>query len=99
MSRSTIIPHSSHVMGDVDGERACTVCYAAPWMAISEDPCPIGDVRSAGIGLSRAWVTAEELAEVVRLRAEGIEWTEIGARMNRRPETLKRAARKARAAE
>ena len=39
MSRSTITPHASHRMGIVEGERCCKVCFAAPWMAISEQEC------------------------------------------------------------
>lgn len=45
MSRSTITPHASHVMGTVEGETCCTrihdgeMCAASPWMAMSERPC------------------------------------------------------------
>lgn len=45
MSRSTITPHPSHRMGDVEGETCCVVCYAAPWMAIVERECG-SDVRA-----------------------------------------------------
>ena len=45
MSRATIIPHASHVMGMVSGERCCRVCHAAPWMPISEREC--GDLARA----------------------------------------------------
>lgn len=38
-SRITITPHLSHVMGTVEGETCCTACFAAPWMAISEQEC------------------------------------------------------------
>lgn len=38
-SRSVITPHASHRWGTIEGERCCVVCYAAPWMAISERAC------------------------------------------------------------
>ena len=40
MSRSTITPHESHVMGTLGGERRCKRCWSAPTWAIIEEPCP-----------------------------------------------------------
>lgn len=68
MSRSTITPHTSHVMGTVEGESRCKRCWSAPDWAIIEEPCPSeGRAPDDGDGASRGnWFAPWSDADVTR---------------------------------
>ena len=85
-----LITHPSHIMGTVEGETCCIVCYAAPWMAIVETVCGLGSSASAG-----ASVPESTRAMVRRMYASGMPTREIAAQAGLSPTTVGKIARAA----
>lgn len=84
------ITHPSHIMGIVEDETCCIVCYADPWMAIVEDECGLGSSASAG-----ASVPEDTRSMVRHLYAAGMPTREIAARAGLSPTTVGKIARAA----
>ncbi len=90
MSRSTITPHPSHRMGEVDGEVCCVICYAAPWMPIAEEQCQVGDtsprerdaLRDGEPEMRRTKGHPEStLRKAIELHDEGLRWEDVAVRL------------------
>lgn len=97
-------PHPSHNMGLEDGEPCCLVCYAAPWMAVVEQPCDTSCVSSYELRAIRhgrpkrpaevvPQMTVEQVLEAKRWRDDERTWTWIALRMGRPVKSLQRAVR------
>lgn len=79
MSRSTITPHPSHIMGEVDGEVCCirkqdgVACHAAPWMPIIEQECgshsitPLRDTEARDAAIAAAYDRGDKVRDIAVL--------------------------------
>ncbi len=96
MSRAVIVPHPSHVMGNVSGERCCRVCHAAPWMPISERACgdlarakPDTEARDAAI--AEAYTSGTKVRDIASMQGVSVDTVKTVARARctpRRPPSM-----------
>lgn len=85
MSRATITPHPSHAMGNVDGERCCRVCYAAPWMAMSERECgdqarDKRDTEARDAAIAEAYTSGTKIRDIAVLQGVSVDTVKAVAR-------------------
>lgn len=90
MSRSTIVPHASHTLSSVEGETHCTVCFAAPWMPIVEQPC---QAYMTGMGdPTREHMTLEEMEHAIWLHDhDGMRWDQVASTIGCNANALRKA--------
>ena len=84
-SRATIVPHASHIMGMVSGERCCRVCYAAPWMAMSEQPCgedarPKRDTEARDAAIAEAYTSGTKVRDIAIMQGVSVDTVKTVAR-------------------
>ena len=84
-SRATIVPHASHIMGMVSGERCCRVCYAAPWMAMSERECgdharDKRDTEARDAAIAEAYTSGTRIRDIAVLQGVSVDTVKAVAR-------------------
>ena len=84
-SRATIVPHASHIMGMVSGERCCRVCYAAPWMAMSERECgdqarDKRDSEARDAAIAEAYTSGTKVRDIAVLQGVSVDTVKAVAR-------------------
>ena len=92
-SRATIVPHPSHLMGNVEGERCCRVCYAAPWMAMSEQPCgedarPKRDTEARDAAIAEAYTSGTKVRDIAIMQGVSVDTVKAVARARCTPRKL-----------